>query len=339
MANILSKKAKELKDKVKQATTNPAQAVQDAIVRTATGGLVKSSKDIPTAEEVGKKLSINTLTDKEDKEAKAKADKEAEEATKAKIKAEALARYQSGVSSGSQFMDMSDKYVGQFGPGDAAVSAMMGDLSFNAFNPIANQFGQMAQQAGPQVNIDPAFRNYQMGLANQLAAQARGEGPSLAQLQLQQATDRTLNQSLGAIRAATGPNAALAGRTAAMAASGQMANMGAASGIARLQEQQAAQNALAQLAASGRQADTAGESLRVGTDLEGRKLQQQALGGQMQAAGQSIQGSRDVFGNILGISAENRAEQRAGETAEKKKEDSLWGAAAAGLSTYLGGLG
>lgn len=293
---------------------------------------------VPTAEEIGKKLSIETLTggEKKKRDEQAAQAKEAETKRLAESQAAAQARVASGQSSGSQFMDMSDKYIAKFGEGENTVRAMLGDLTSGAFNPIAQQFGQMASQAGPQVNIDPAFRNYQMGLANQLAAQARGEGPSLAQLQLQQATDRTLNQSLGAIRAATGPNAALAGRTAALAASGQMANMGAASGIARLQEQQAAQNALAQLAQQGRQADTAGESLRVGTDLEGRRMQQSALQGQMDASGRAIQGSRDVFGGILGIGTQERADQEAAQAAEKKRADQGIGAIMQGVASWLG---
>lgn len=132
-------------------------------------------------------------------------------------------------------------------------------------------------------NMDPAFQQYQMQVAQQLQQQASGQGPSLAQMQLQQATDRTLNSTLGAIRSATGSNAALSGRTAALAASQQMANQGAQSGMLRLQEQQGAQSALANLAMQGRAGNQATQDAQLRADMANQNTQLQTLQGNQDA--------------------------------------------------------
>lgn len=126
-----------------------------------------------------------------------------------------------------------------------------------------------AQQAGPaqigaaqtrqaaQIATGPQdqFRNQQMALANQLAAQAQGQGPSLAQAQLRQATDRNIAQQAALIGSQRGLNPNQAARQAAI--QGAAANQQAAGQSAqlRLQEQQAAQQALAGIAGAGREQD------------------------------------------------------------------------------------
>lgn len=99
------------------------------------------------------------------------------------------------------------------------------------------------------------FRGQQQSLAQQLAAQSRGEGPSAAGMQLKQATDRNLAQQLAMQAGATGPQAAAARRQSVQQAGtiGQQAAGQAA--ILQLQEQQAAQQQLADVTAAGRQAD------------------------------------------------------------------------------------
>jgi hypothetical protein len=126
----------------------------------------------------------------------------------------------------------------------------------------------LAKQSAPQVYAgiaDPFWMDRQKQLAGTLETRAKGEGPSLAQMQFQQASNTALQKSLGAIRAATGANPALAGRTAALASTNLMGNLAAESGMARLKEQQDAQAALASLLNQGQTAsfNTRGQDLSI----------------------------------------------------------------------------
>lgn len=108
-------------------------------------------------------------------------------------------------------------------------------------------------------SLDPAaqaeFRQKQLGLANQLEAQTRGEGPSLAQLQLQDASQRNVQQAFGLAAARQGGNPALALRSA-MNAQAQVGGQAALqSAQLRLAEQLQAQQALAELTGQGRGQD------------------------------------------------------------------------------------
>jgi hypothetical protein len=167
--------------------------------------------------------------------------------------------------------------------------------SASQFDPLAAQYQQMYDNTRVVSNVDPAFRNYQLGLAQQLQAQATGQGPSLAQLQLQQATDRGLQQSLGAIRSATGANAGLAARTASLAGAQQLGQMGAQSGILRLQEQQQAQNALAGLAGQGRQGDIATDQSAIQAADVTLRSRLGALGGLSNTVNDKAGIQRDIF--------------------------------------------
>ena len=101
------------------------------------------------------------------------------------------------------------------------------------------------------------FRGQQQSLAQQLSAQSRGEGPSVAGMQLKQATDRNLAQQLAMQAGASGANAAAARRQAANQAGVLGQQAAGQSAMLRLQEQQAAQQQLAGVTAQGRQADIA----------------------------------------------------------------------------------
>jgi hypothetical protein len=169
--------------------------------------------------------------------------------------------------------------------------------STDLMNPLADQFQQYGNSTNITSNVDPAFRQYQLGLAQQLQQQAQGQGPSIAQMQLQQATDRTLNQSLGQIRAATGANAGLSARTAALAGAQQLATAGNASGQLRLQEQQQAQQALGQLAGQGRQGDLSAG----GMDLQAQQANQAARLAAIQGQLGVRQSQVDTAENIYAI--------------------------------------
>jgi hypothetical protein len=133
--------------------------------------------------------------------------------------------------------------------------------------------------------VDPAFRDSQMKLLEQLTAQSEGRGPSLAQQQFQQAGNTALQKAMGAIRAATGTNAALGGRTAALASTNLLGNIAAESGMARLREQQGARDALAALAASGRTADLQGRQQDINLGTSNADIALKNLGARTSAAG------------------------------------------------------
>lgn len=278
---------------------------------------------IPTAEEIGKKLSINTLTGKDKKTAQAQESEAAKVAAASKVKAEAQARIDAGGGL-SPFMNNSDKYVAQYGDGVGTASAILADTTTNAYQPLVGQLQGMANGN----NVDPAFRNYQLGLAQQLQQQASGQGPSIAQMQLQQATDRSLNQSLGAIRSATGANAGLSARSAALASAQGLGAAANQSGILRLQEQQAAQQQLGALASQGRSAD---QDVRNG-QLTATSQLRGAIGDQISGTTQAYQG---IIGlDAAGIEAKRLERQKAKENDQKLGQAGA-GAILNGLTTYI----
>lgn len=202
-------------------------------------------------------------------------------------------------------------------------------------NPVADQFSQFGQNTNITSNVDPAFREYQLGLAQQLQQQANGQGPSVAQMQLQQATDRSLNQSLGAIRSATGANAGLSARTAALAGAQQLGSAANASGQLRLQEQQQAQQALAGVANAGRSGDI---------QVNGQGLQAQQANANAKLAG--IQGLAGVRQAQLGtaqniFAAQNGAQIQTSQNQNGRTNAVIGGisnAVGTGISAYTGGL-
>lgn len=111
---------------------------------------------------------------------------------------------------------------------------------------------QAAQIDGSQQN---QFRDQQQSLAQALMAQANGQGPSLAQGQLKQATDRNLAQALALQNSQRGAGSASALRNLAFqrAAMGQQA--AADSSQLALTEQMQARNQLGQVLAGARGQD------------------------------------------------------------------------------------
>lgn len=102
---------------------------------------------------------------------------------------------------------------------------------------------------------DNEYRSRQTQLADQLARTGRGEGPSIAALQLQNASDRLLAGQRSAIAAQRGVNPALALRMAGNAAGNQGLQIANQSAQARLGEAQAAQQQLASVLQQGRAAE------------------------------------------------------------------------------------
>ena len=100
------------------------------------------------------------------------------------------------------------------------------------------------------------FRGAQTSLVDALSQQAAGTGgPTAAQLQLQQATDRGLAQQLALQAGLSGAEAAAARRAGAVNVGAMTQEAGREAAILRAQEQQAAQGLLADVAGQARDAD------------------------------------------------------------------------------------
>ncbi len=115
------------------------------------------------------------------------------------------------------------------------------------------QAGQMSA-----AQMDPAQQEYrakQMALAGMLNQQAMGNGPSGAQMQLKQATDRGLSQAMALGASYRGGNALAGMRQAQFAQADMQQNAANQSAQIRAQEQQSAQQALISHLAQGRQQD------------------------------------------------------------------------------------
>lgn len=163
------------------------------------------------------------------------------------------------------------------------------------------------------------FRNQQMGLSEMAMAQARGEGPSLAQMQLQQATDANIAAQMAAAGSMRGIQGGTAQRQLAnqAAMAGQQAAQQAAQ--LRLAEQQQAQSFAAQLAQAARGQDLSAAEANLQSELQNRQLrdafQTQMLGianqrdlgvmgaraGALQGAGQLREQGANRAGQAFGM--------------------------------------
>ena len=82
------------------------------------------------------------------------------------------------------------------------------------------------------------LRPQQLAFANQLAAGALGQGPSLAEAQMKMTNERTLAQQLGAAKSARNVNPALAQRNIGNIAAQQNSALAQNTAMAKMQEQQ-----------------------------------------------------------------------------------------------------
>jgi hypothetical protein len=153
---------------------------------------------------------------------------------------------------------------------DQARGMLMSQLGQGGYTP--QQVGPAFADGRPQDQV----RNQQMMLAQALQRQAAGQGPSLAQMQLQQGTDRNLQQALAFASSQRGVNPALAARQAGMnqANIGQQAVM--QSGMLRQQEMMDAQNALGGLYGQMRGADIGVSQFNAGQAQQAQLANQQA---------------------------------------------------------------
>lgn len=114
----------------------------------------------------------------------------------------------------------------------------------------AGSNGQITYDPNLVANAQAANTNYgnvntaQTNLANQLQAQANGQGPNLAALQLQQATNQNNQQAAGAMASQRGMNPALAQRIISQNQASNNQNAAGQSGVLRAQQQLAAESGL-----------------------------------------------------------------------------------------------
>lgn len=152
-------------------------------------------------------------------------------------------------------------------------SGIFGTGQFRAQDYKIDKQAVTGADVGSNLEVNE-YAQRQRNLANALEAASRGEGPSIAQDQLKQATDRTMAQAQAQAQSGRGMNAAMAARAAMQAqgqagqeAAGQSAQLRAQEQVqARGELQQAITNARSQaqdMAASDRDARLALEQLEV----------------------------------------------------------------------------
>lgn len=137
---------------------------------------------------------------------------------------------------------------------------------------LKNFFGQLGEQKPPTIDQTQSneMRGVQTDLIKRLQDQAAGVGPSLAQAQLQKASDQNLANTLSAIQATRGMGATAAGASAAGAGAAAGQQLAQDSAIVRLQEQMQAQGLLSNLASG-----TRGQDIGIAAQNAQMELQQQ----------------------------------------------------------------
>src|SRR5207253_1677438 len=183
----------------------------------------------------------------------------------------------------------------------------------DAWQSLAAQGYQGTQGRGPAsmqaAQLDGSqqgqWRGQQMGLAQALAAQANGQGPSLAQGQLRQATDQGMNQAMALGASQRGDQASTQLRGIAMNQSALQGQANADSAQMAMQEQLGARNQLGQLLAGGRGQDLA----QAGQNASFQQGANQAnLGASMQQRGLNDQLSQYYMSQGMDMS---KAQQQA----------------------------
>lgn len=135
---------------------------------------------------------------------------------------------------------------------DPAMQQALGQVGGNQLN-LADAVARGQQQQMQGFDMASQAGAGQSSLADALRAQMPGQGPSLAQLQLQGATDRNQQMAAGALAGQRGINPALAARMIGQQSAGMNQQAAGQSAQIRMQEQLAAQQQLANVLAQQRQ--------------------------------------------------------------------------------------
>lgn len=178
--------------------------------------------------------------------------------------------------------------TGAFGTGQFRAKEY--NIDKTAFDPRNLASYQQEQRA----------RTNQSDFINQLQRQMRGEGPSLANLQLQQATDRNIAQQMGQAASQRGVNPALAARLAMNNIAGINQQAAQDSAIIRQQEMMNAQQQLGGAIAGQRQGDLAATDRDLGAKMSREQLGVQQQTGMNQTNQQAFEGAAQRRAGLLG---------------------------------------
>lgn len=149
-----------------------------------------------------------------------------------------------------------------------------------------NQFYKaLAGQNAPQLNTanSDQFRAQQLALANRLANQAQGIGPSVTGTQLQQGQAATLAATMAQLNSARGGANPLAARQALQSSQDVQNKMTEDAAVNRLQEQMAAAGMLNNVAGGARAQDITTASQNANLQQNFQDLQQKYMGMGMSA--------------------------------------------------------
>lgn len=204
------------------------------------------------------------------------------------------------------------------GPTAARVGAVAGPQAGLVQALQGPQAAQIAALQGPQAAQlnGPGVDARQENLANALAAQAQGQGPSLSRSLMQQAQEDNLSQQMSLLASSRGRgNAGLAARQAADAASAGNARIARDMGIQAMREQQGAQQQLGGLLSQTRAQD-------IGLATTQAQFNQQAglAGHATEADRQMQQAQLEQQARLQGFSAE---QARAHANAQMQSQASL----------------
>jgi len=180
----------------------------------------------------------------------------------------------------------------------------------NSLDEIKNKQLQIeAELAGQQERLNPARQS----LEDRLVAQGLGQAPSVADMQMKQALDRSLQQQIAAAKSARGVNPALASRNAAMAGAQMQAQVAPQAAINKVQEQQQNQGVLADYLSNLRTSRTA--ALGAGANTALAQTQSDLL--KKQADQGVISGLMDTGSKMFAMSDENEKKDKKPAKAEE----------------------
>jgi len=196
----------------------------------------------------------------------------------------------------------------------AAAPTVAGGLQqyLAGLTPEQVQAAQIERTIAPeaaQLQVEQEGRTFQQALAQQLMGQATGTAPSLAEQQLRQAQDKALRQQMAqAASVRGGPGAAAAQRQlGAQLAETQQQQLAEAT-QARIKEQQAAQETLANVAQGLRTTDVdiakTAASLQQQAALEGRKITSEEAMQQATLTQQAKLANQDAINKLQAQKAE-----------------------------------
>jgi hypothetical protein len=162
-------------------------------------------------------------------------------------------------------------------------------INNDAFDPTkVASYGQEQQARGNQSDF-----------IRQLQAQMQGQGPSLANMQLQQATNRNIAQTMGQAASQRGVNPALAARLAMNNVAGANQQAAMDSGIIRQQEMLNAQQQLGSQIGAQRQGDLAAVDRDLGAKMGREQLGVQQQTGLNNVNQQGYEGAAARRGNMI----------------------------------------